>query len=281
MEKILVAVNSRQINTVTIDFACYLANLTKSKLTTLFLKDKPFELIPSRELKSSYNEAGQAAMSEHGAVDLDTDKEVRFFIDACKRRGVTAEILLRGKAYGNEGSPVDETVNESRFADLLIIDAETSFGNKTESLPGHFVQEVATRSECPVVIATTKFDGIEELIFCYDGGRSAVFAIKQFTYLFPQLSKKRIVILEVDRNENTIKQKEKISNWLQQHYVQIDFQELIGDAREEMLKYFLMKEKQFVIMGAYGRSHISNLFKRSSANLLMRVVDLPLFISHQ
>ena len=48
MEKIVLAINGSRINTATIDFACYIASLTKSKLTALFLKDNLFELIPPR-----------------------------------------------------------------------------------------------------------------------------------------------------------------------------------------------------------------------------------------
>jgi hypothetical protein len=33
-------------------------------------------------------------------------------------------------------------------------------------------------------------------------------------------------------------------------------------------------------MGAYGRSMLSNFFKKSNADVLMRVVDLPLFVTH-
>lgn len=281
MKKILLAINGSQINQVTIDFACYIATLTKSKLTALFLRDNLFELIPPREVKGSYQKRRHDGVIEIDTVHPDADKEVRYFIDACERRGITADVLVRGEANGDHGSPVDEAVNESRFTDLLILDAETSFGKKTETLPTHFVKEVASRSECPVLIAPGKFDGIDEIIFCYDGGGSSVFAMKQFTYLFPQWAKAKLIILEIDDKKNSVTQKEKISNWLQAHYEDFDFQKLNGDASEGLLSYFLMKERRLIVMGAYGRSHISNFFRKSSANLLIRVVDLPLFISHQ
>ena len=33
-------------------------------------------------------------------------------------------------------------------------------------------------------------------------------------------------------------------------------------------------------MGAYGRSMISNLFKKSTADTMIQMTDLPLFITH-
>lgn len=36
-----------------------------------------------------------------------------------------------------------------------------------------------------------------------------------------------------------------------------------------------------VVMGAYGRTKLSNFFRRSTAELLIEINDFPLFIAHQ
>ena len=280
MDKILLALNSHQLNTVTIDFACYLAHLTKSKLTALFLKDEGFEFSSPANLRRSYKENVGAAIIEQKDIFMEVDKGIQFFIEACERRGVKADVLIRGEVYGDTRTPAKEVIGESRFADLLILDPETSFKKNPEALPTDFVKEVTSSSECPVIIAPLVFDGVDEIIFCYDGGRSSVFAMKQFTYLFPEGVQKKIVVIEVNKLENGIEQKEKISSWLKLHYKKIDFIEMQGEPGEELFKYLLMKKNLFVVMGAYGRTNISNFFKRSSANLLMRVIDVPLFVSH-
>jgi nucleotide-binding universal stress UspA family protein len=280
MEKILLAVNGQQINSGTIDFACYMALLTKSKLTALFIKDKEFELPTAGDHKKVYHEDDSTLLKESKAISRNMDESLKFFLGACERRGVKADILIRGEVYGDKRSPVKETIDESRFADLLIVDPGTSFKNKAEALPTEFVKEVIAASECAVVIAPALFNGVDEIVFCYDGGRSSVFAMKRFTYLFPQLSNKNVILLEVDNQVGIVEQKAKISAWLQGHYRQVHFQQLQGQPDEGLLRYFLMKKNLFIVIGAYGRSLISNFLKKSSADLLMRVIDLPIFISH-
>jgi hypothetical protein len=68
-------------------------------------------------------------------------------------------------------------IEESRFADLLIIDAETSFNRGLEANPTRFVKEILQHAECPVVISPVSFEGLDEIIFAYDGSASSVYAI--------------------------------------------------------------------------------------------------------
>jgi nucleotide-binding universal stress UspA family protein len=49
---------------------------------------------------------------------------------------------------------------------------------------------------------------------------------------------------------------------------------------DELVNYFLMKKNKLIVMGAYGRSMLSSFFKRSSADALIRILDLPIFITH-
>ena len=67
---------------------------------------------------------------------------------------------------------------------------------------------------------------------------------------------------------------------LRAHYKASTYHALKGEVNDELFDYFFMHENKMIVMGAYGRNMLSNFFKRSSADLLMRMVDLPLFIAH-
>jgi hypothetical protein len=45
-------------------------------------------------------------------------------------------------------------------------------------------------------------------------------------------------------------------------------------------RYLLEKKNVLVVTGAFGRSTLSDLFKHSTAELLVKTIDLPVFISH-
>jgi nucleotide-binding universal stress UspA family protein len=105
--------------------------------------------------------------------------------------------------------------------------------------------------------------------------------MKQFTYLFPQYSDKKVIVLEVNEvGVSAIYEKEKIRGLLKGHYSQIGFLVLNGDPTIELFTYLLQKKDAFVVIGAYGRKMLTNILGGSRADLVMRITDLPLFITH-
>ncbi len=51
-----------------------------------------------------------------------------------------------------------------------------------------------------MILAPLSFEGIDEILFAYDGGKSALFSIRQFTSLFPELTDKKIIVLQVNEH---------------------------------------------------------------------------------
>lgn len=270
MKKVLVAIDASQVKTNVLDFACFIAKLTHSKLTGVFLKKEELKAVSAEEaLHIPHDELIEAVPS----IKL-WDDNIRLFKEVCENRGANCSVHI------DQGIPVADIIKESRFAELLILDPEMSLkGNKGGMLTG-FMKEVLTKSECPVVIAPFSFYEIDEILFAYDGSPSSVFAIKQFTYLFPELADKKITILQVDERDDVI-EKDKIGELLQMHYSSIGFQHLQGKASDEIFGYLLGKKNVFVVMGAFGRSMLSGFFRHSTAELVVKTVNLPLFIAHQ
>ncbi|MFD2872923.1 hypothetical protein ACFS5N_10625 [Mucilaginibacter ximonensis] len=48
--------------------------------------------------------------------------------------------------------------------------------------------KILNSAECPVIIAPHHTQPINKVLFAFDGSSSALFSIKQFTYLLPELS---------------------------------------------------------------------------------------------
>lgn len=251
MKKVLVAIDAGQININELDFACFIAKLTHSKLIGVFFEND--------------ETLGEKLF----------DENISLFREACNNRGANCSIHL------DRGIPVSDIIKESRFAELLIIDPGMSFKGKKEEVPTGFIKEVLTRSECPVVLAPFNFYGIDEILFAYDGSASSVFAIKQFTYLFPELTDKKVTILQINEKEDELLiEKDKIGELLQMHYSSIGFHMLHGKASDELFGYLLGKKNIFVVMGAFGRGMLSGFFKHSTAELVVKTMNLPVFIAH-
>lgn len=275
MEKILLVINARSPDVFSIDFACQIANLAQTKLTGLFIENAYFEYIPVDAIEGpSYFTT--VSKVTNTTVTVDTDQSIRLFNEECLRKGIKPEV------YVDKGEPIQEIIFESRFADLLIINPEASFYNKEESLPSPFVKEILSKAECPVLLAPEKFENIEEIIFCYDGTASSVFAIKQLTYLIPEMHDRKVMLLEVSSKseEEFTEGHRRMMDWLRSHYNSVYYHSLKGTVKDELFNYFFRKEKLLIVIGAYGRSILSNFFRRSSADVLIRTVNLPIFITH-
>jgi len=278
MEKVLLVADATQIDTNTLDFACYIASLTHSKLTGIFLEN-----VQERAFLTGpymYADAFTGIMVEKPVADTEEirnqcENNIRVFKDFCGKRNTGCSV------YRDRGVPLDEVIHESRFADLLILDARTSFNTQDEAAPTDFAKKVLAAAECPVIIAPEHFNSIEEIVFAYDGSASSVFAIKQFTYLFPGLDEKAVTLLQVNEAGNSmVEDRLKIAEWLKSHFSAINIMTLNGKVKNALFGYLLDKRNTMVVMGAYGRSTVSQFFKGSSADPIIKAVNLPVFIAH-
>jgi nucleotide-binding universal stress UspA family protein len=259
MEKILLAMDAVNLNTNTIDFACFIARLTHSRLTGVFLEG----LLDERPLVPA------------GDVQDAMDGNIHRFREACLCRDTLSLV------HRDRGVPLSEVVAESRFADLIILDPETAFCKKDITIPGRFVKDVLKSVECPVLIAPYSFEALDEIILTYDGSASSVFAIREFTHLFPDLRRKKTTVVSIRRDGTAVLDKQfKIKEWLRAHYEDLHFEIRDGQAADELFDYLIERKDAIVVMGAYGRNMVSSFFRPSRANLLLKTINLPIFIAH-
>lgn len=259
MKRILVAIDTKQVNVHLIDFACYIARLTHSRLTGVFLDAETAELV----------------YSEPAAKNSLSGESIRLFREACTNRGTNCSVC-------NEISiPAADLIKESRYAELQIVDPDMSLTEKKEELPSAFIKDILAHSECPVIMAPFNFYEVDEIVFAYDGSAGSVYAIKQFTYLFPEFSGKKITVVQVNEDgKNLYTGKEHVGELLQLHYSSIGYQLLQGKAADELFGYLLTKKNVFIVMGAFGRSMLSGLIRHSTAELIIRTINQPMFIAH-
>lgn len=278
MEKILLAIDAINPDLKALEFACYLGRLTKSKITGIFLENLVDEerLVLKQSRGMAYMEPELDVTSEEykSKVEL-INKTISWFKEACIQREVNYKI------HRDRGVPASELINESRYADVLVMDAETSFHKRYEGAPTYFVRNILKKAECPVIIAPERFEGIGEIIFTYNGSPSSVFAIKQFTYLFPQLRDKKLNLIKViEAGEFHDPDKYKLKEWLQEHYTDLHFETLQGDTDEKLFDYLFNRRNLFLIIGAYSKDTLLRFFRHSHADFLIKTITQAIFIAH-
>ena len=278
MEKILLAINAVNPDKNSLEFACYLGRLTNSKITGIFLENKiNQETLTLKSVnETSYSDT---EIDEHPKLQVNKteliEKNISSYKEASLNNGV--DFLL----HRDRGVPAYELIEESRYADVIIVDASTSFSRHFERTPTNFIKEVLKNTECPAIIAPEGFEAIDEIVFAYDGSPSSVFAIKQFTYLFPQLHDKKITVVQINNtgewnDTNRFKLKELLKNY----YFDLHFEILKGSIYKTLFEYVFKKKNSFLVMGAYGRNALSRFFKPSRADLIIKTIAQPIFIAH-
>lgn len=261
-----------------IEFAAHLASLSKSALTGVFVRNTIYEDVPA--IKTI---GGTAYVEDITDDMLETEEDrnrlahnVALFEDSCKKQGVDHSVRV------NKGIALYEIIRESRYADFILTDAAISFlKDTTETIPSAFLKSFLPHSECPVLVLPEKFASISEIVFSYDGSKSSVFAIKQFIYLFSALNNIKTTILEIKttEDENVITEVALLEELLRFHYKEVQYRLVHGEnPKKELFKLFLGAPQKLLVMGAYG-TH--KWFGSSTAELVLKTANMPVFISHQ
>jgi nucleotide-binding universal stress UspA family protein len=273
MEKILLAMDGQHQNSQAIDFACYISRLNRARLIGIFLEGAN-DGTGSR--KFSHEPIFRDEYTHDGKALDPVSSAVRQFREACVCRDVSARV------HRDRGIPMQELIHESRFADLIVIDPECGFEDSERKGATGFIEHFLHDAECPVILAPFSFNTLDTVYFTYDGSESSVHAMKQFTYLFPEMATKHVVVISVveGKDESDINHY-RIKEWISTHYQDAAFITLTGKPSDELFGFLLEKKDAIVVIGAYGRSSISRAFFPSHARLMMKAINLPLFIAHK
>ncbi len=210
--------------------------------------------------------------------DPDITNLINVFEHTAKEANVSYEI------HHDFGLTSREVVRQSTFADLLVLSYRAFLNDLTGEPDLSVLYQIIKGSKCPVLILPETTNSIDNLIFTYDNKESSVFAIRTFSNLFSDNTRDKVVsILSVVPNvDEEIKNEDLLMKLVKQHYSNVGIQMLEGDnISMEISTFAASVNNPLVVMGAYGRSRISNMLLPSAAQYLLKKSDVPLFIAHR
>ncbi len=204
-------------------------------------------------------------------------RNIHLFEEKCQGEGLEYRIH-----NDSENLPLASLIQESRFADLILLSRESFFSNINSDQPNEYMQELLKKAECPVLLVPEKFKTPDRILLLYDGEASSVFALKQFSYLFPELTALPTTLLKVSKKpEEQLPNQESIAELAARLFSDLTLYDMTMENKAQLTNWLIEEESGWVVMGAYGRSLFSTLFKKSFADELINSVHLPLFITHQ
>jgi hypothetical protein len=170
---------------------------------------------------------------------------------------------------------------EARFADLLMLSGQHFFEHAGGQQPNVYLKEILHSAECPILIIPDKSELPRQLILTYDGSPQSIFAIKQFTYIFPELSGTPAVLVHIHENkEDPFPEESLIKELAAKHFKDLRILNLQMRPQDFFDVWMAEQNNPWLISGSYGRSELSLLFSKSFIAGMVRNHKVPVFIAH-
>ncbi len=274
MKKIILAFDGTHFSDGAFEFARKINDLNQVLLTGIFLPQAEFANL------WSYGDAMTAPLFIpliENNEDEKLEKNITRFEEQCQKQGI--EYRIHKDFYD---FALQELKNESRFADLLIIGSDSFFDTMGTKISSDHLDETLHGIECPVVVVPENFKFPEINILSYDGSESSVYAIKQFAYLFPEMSENPTYLVYANEHSNIeIPNEVNIEDLTARHFPNLTLTKLDIEPGNKFSEWISAEESAILISGSYGRSLISRIFKKSFISGIIKDHKLPVFVAHK
>jgi nucleotide-binding universal stress UspA family protein len=278
MKKFLVAFDGLNYCSSAAQYAVLFAGHSGAHLVGVFLDDFMRRSYGFQELVHYEGSDTEAYVQQLDEKDeAERKKSIEKFEQSCREAGVHYTV------HRDRNVALQEILEESIYADLLIVKAAETLTRFEEPPPSRFIKDLLNDVQCPVMLVPEKYEPFDKIVMLYDGEPSSVFAVRSFSYLFDSLKGLKTEILTVKDEDETLHlpKSRLMKEFIKRHYPNAEYNVLKGDAETEIIHH-LQKDGggSLLILGAYRRSRMSRLFRPSMADRLMQQVQLPLFIAH-
>ena len=261
MKKILVLFNGLSAPWHITTFALNIAKQNNAEVQALFLNDEtPGYVYPSdiasvqEELAPEKETAANAALQE---------KNIELFKTFCDDEKVNC--------YFEKNVSLKQLIQFSADAGVLVTNSHDDFQK-------YSLKDILAQSDCPVCLISVNATEIKTNVLLWDGTEDAMHAIEAYGMLFPDLCKKKNYLVTINEKGNAIKPGTKK---MLQKFSNPEVVSLKGNLEKKLIEFLdVHTENAMVVMGAYGRSAVSMLFKPSLSNVVLNQSRTSLFIAH-
>lgn len=171
-----------------------------------------------------------------------------------------------------------ELLARTRFNDLLVFSDRFFYSELDDNQPNPYMAEVLHGTECPAVIIPETYEGIDRIVFAYDGKEDCMFALKQFCYLLPNYQQFPIEIIHWDDHDGFIPKSELLEQFYSVHFRKAGL--VKKPSSEQHGDWIGGDEKVMLLTGSFSRSSLSYVFRKSFAREYIHEGRIPVFIAH-
>ncbi|RYY65979.1 MAG: universal stress protein [Chitinophagaceae bacterium] len=278
MKKFIAAFDSLQFPESTLAYGIDLARGAGAHLVGVFLEDPNLHSYGVAEMTNYSGKSFDRHVQELNRIDHQKRQEgVDRFRAACGAAGVTCSV------HRDRHAPLRELLHESIYADLLLTANDVTPGTPATAAPTPFVRHLLQEAQCPIMPLPPHYATINRVTLLYDGAPASVQALRAFSYLLPHLKDldTEVVTVKGSDDDGHLPDGRLIKEFVKRHFPQARYTVLKGTADEELVAHGRRHPGPGVIvLGAYRRDALSRMFRPSTADVLMKHLQAPLFIAH-
>lgn len=278
MEKrLLLVIDGNHYSDSVVDYGIYLARMSGSQVEGVFMRDlrNTQYIYPILFDQPFVDTTVYTELMDMERANI--TKSIQKFRERCEKEKVTY------KVHFDEQRPLESVIARSASADLIIIDGDTDISDIFPDTPSSSLKELLVDALCPLLIVPKESHPIDDIILTSDGSYSSVYAVKMFSYLFPELRGLRATVLSIEHasSHNQVSHDPDIADMIKKKFDNVSYHIEYGKAAHQLKTYISDHgSNTLVVMGAYGRNAVSRLWRQSLANGLIRDAKVPVFISH-
>ena len=272
MKKVLIVFDGEHFSKGAFDFACHMNETNQILLVGLFLPSVDYTDV------MLYYLGGMAGPLYPTSLETDTTaiaQNVDIFKALCLKNKIEYRVHTE-----IVGTILEGIQKETRYADLLIIGEELFYNNLGSSSQEVYLKDTMHRAECPVIVVPETYIFPNSLIMAYDGTQSSIYAIKQFINIFPEMLTIKTLIVYSSTKKDDIPDIDYMEEFAARHFKDLTFFKLEADPEKYFNTWMMDRGSAMLVTGSYGRSSLSEIFKKNFVTDIIKDHKLPVFITH-
>ena len=275
MKKVLVLCDGEHFSESTFSFVSRLNELSPILLTGVFLPSVSYSDVMVYYLGGMTGPASAPA-GEDVVESATIQANIKRFKSLCEKHHIEYRVHNDIK-----GDIIENLQKETRFADVAILNSDLFYSNYGSEGKDQYLADTMHFAECPVVLVPEHFHFPENIILAYDGSASSVYAIRQFAYTMPELTKLSTLLVYATADGSDIPDMDYISELTARHFRDLKFYTLDTDPKKYFNTWLSEQGNALVIAGAFGHSALSEIFRGNFMEDVINDNKLPLFITHK
>lgn len=283
-KKILACVDQSPYADYVADYAAWAAATFSLPLELLHIIDRHQESATSDDHSGAIGFDAQATLlnrlaEEEGERFRETREQGRVFLNGLKLRceqqeSISVDVRQR---YGQLLETLDERQDDVA---LYVLGRRGKSAAHTQRDLGRHVESISRKIRRPILTVAQEFSTPRSLLVAYDGKRMTRNCVSLIAGN-PALSDLPVhVVMSGKQNNEAEKQLAWARSTLEQGGFEVETAYLPGNPEQKIPQAITDREVDLLVMGAYSRSPLKNLFLGSKTNDLLRASRVPTVTVH-